>query len=57
MLSLVAQSKEQQKRVFAEVGDGGFSASDFEIIQQMGRLSVQRVSALLGFDKSGTNEK
>jgi hypothetical protein len=33
------QSKQQEAAVLAEIGDGGFCAADFEIVQQLGRLS------------------
>ena len=37
-----AQSKQQEAAVLAEVGDGGFSVGELEILQQLGRLSWVR---------------
>lgn len=30
-------------RVFQEIGDGGFVPDDFEILQRLGRISIQEV--------------
>ena len=37
------QTTELEKRVFAEVGTGGFSSEEFDILQQLGRISVHQV--------------
>lgn len=39
---MMLQSKQQEAAVLAEVGDGGFSMQDIELIQQLGRLSWVR---------------
>lgn len=36
---ILLQSKLQEAAVLAEVGSGGFSMQEFELIQQLGRLS------------------
>ena len=42
---VLLQSAERAAGSLAELGDGGFLSSDFELLQQVGRLSVQQVSA------------
>ena len=37
------QNIERGADSLAELGDGGFLSSDFELLQQVGRLSVQQV--------------
>ena len=41
---VLLQSAERAAGSLAELGDGGFLSSDFELLQQVGRLSVQQVS-------------
>lgn len=36
------QSLQQERAVLAEVGEGGYGVRDFEILQQLGRLSWVR---------------
>ena len=39
------ETKSQEADVLAEVGDGGFSASEFELLQELGQISIQQVEA------------
>jgi len=44
------QSPEVEAKLFQEIGEGGFESDDFELLQQLGRISVQQESS------SGTRE-
>lgn len=39
------QAKQAQAEVLAEVGGGGFSVSEFELLTQLGRIAVQQLSS------------
>lgn len=39
------ETKAQEADVLSEVGDGGFSASEFELLSELGQISVQQVEA------------
>jgi hypothetical protein len=39
------ETKNQEADVLAEVGDGGFSASEFELLSELGQISIQQVEA------------
>jgi hypothetical protein len=39
------ETKAQESVVLAEVGDGGFSASEFELLSELGQISIQQVEA------------
>lgn len=38
------ESKSREAEALAYIGDGGFSASDFELLQELGSISIQQVS-------------
>ena len=37
------QSDETERQLFELVGDGGFDSNDFEVVQQLGSISMQQV--------------
>jgi len=39
------ETKDQEADVLSEIGDGGFSASEFELVSELGQISVQQVEA------------
>lgn len=39
------EAKQAQADVLAEVGDGGFCVSEFELLTELGRISVQQLSS------------
>lgn len=43
-----------EAQVFKEIGQGGFDSDDFEIAQQLGRISVQQVRTHLQLQGSVT---
>lgn len=47
------ESKSQEADILASIGDGGFSASEFELLQELGQISIQHVEASSTFE--GTN--
>ena len=40
---LEPQSDEIERQLFEQVGDGGFDSNDFEVVQQLGSISMQQV--------------
>ena len=38
------ESKANEADILASVGDGGFSASEFELLQELGQISIQQLS-------------
>ena len=39
------QAKQAQAEVLAEVGDGGFTVAEFELLSELGRIAVQQLSS------------
>lgn len=39
------EAKQAQAEVLAEVGDGGFTVAEFELLSELGRIAVQQLSA------------
>jgi serine/threonine protein kinase len=39
------ETKAQEAGVLSEIGDGGFSASEFELLSELGQISIQQVEA------------
>lgn len=39
------ETKAQEADILSAVGDGGFSASEFELLQELGQISIQQVEA------------
>ncbi len=46
-LPVTAQIDDLEERLFQEVGEGGFESIDFEIVQEMGSISMQQVKTAL----------
>jgi hypothetical protein len=46
------ETKAQEADVLSEVGDGGFSASEFELLQELGQISIQQVVVETPADES-----
>ena len=47
------ETKAQEEDILAAVGDGGFSASEFELLQELGQISIQRVEESMFSGGSG----
>ena len=39
------ETKAQEADILSAIGDGGFSASEFELLQELGQISIQQVEA------------